>query len=103
MARNRGAALTGPTGTDSSSTERIRTPTNGPHDGDTLDPKIAPAPGTLDFGAVRVPVPVGGTISVEPTTAGRIQATSRSTVTSARAALSASRDATAAAARAISR
>ena len=52
----------------------MRIPTNGPHDGDTLGPEITPAPGTVDFGAVRVPVPAGGTVSVEPRTAGRIQA-----------------------------
>src|SRR6478735_2166962 len=52
----------------------MRIPTNGPHDGDTLAPEITPAPGTVDFGAVRVPVPAGGTVSVEPSTAGRIQA-----------------------------
>src|SRR4051794_41958860 len=52
----------------------MRIPTNGPHDGDTLSPEITPAPGTVDFGAVRVPVPAGGTVSVEPSTAGRIQA-----------------------------
>ena len=75
MARNRGAAsrCTRPSG-DSATTQRMRIPTNGPHDGDTLAPEITPAPGTVDFGAVRVPVPAGGTVSVEPTTAGRIQA-----------------------------
>ena len=74
MARNRGAAVAAPAGGDSVATQRMRIPTNGPHDGDTLAPEITPAPGTVDFGAVRVPVPAGGTVSVEPTTAGRIQA-----------------------------
>jgi hypothetical protein len=74
VARNRGAAVAAPTGGDSVTTQRMRIPTNGPHDGDTLAPEITPAPGTVDFGAVRVPVPAGGMVSVEPTTAGRIQA-----------------------------
>ena len=42
---------------DALATQRMRIPTNGPHDGDTLGPEITPAPGTVDFGAVRVPVP----------------------------------------------
>ena len=74
MARNRGAAAAAPASGDSLATQRMRIPTNGPHDGDTLSPEITPAPGTVDFGAVRVPVPAGGTVSVEPSTAGRIQA-----------------------------
>ncbi len=74
MARNRGAAVAAPADADSATTQRMRIPTNGPHDGDTLGPEITPAPGTVDFGAVRVPVPVGGTVSVEPTTAGHVQA-----------------------------
>ncbi len=74
MARNRAGAVAAPTGDNGLTTQRIRIPTNGPHDGDTLAPEITPAPGTVDFGAVRVPLPVGGTVSVEPTTAGRIQA-----------------------------
>ena len=74
MARNRGPAVAAPAGGDSLTTQRMRIPTNGPHDGDTLSPEITPAPGTVDFGAVRVPVPAGGTVSVEPSTAGRIQA-----------------------------
>ena len=73
MARNRGA-VAAPASGDSVTTQRMRIPTNGPHDGDTLSPEITPAPGTVDFGAVRVPVPAGGTVSVEPSTAGRIQA-----------------------------
>jgi len=74
VARNRGAAAAAPASGDSLATQRMRIPTNGPHDGDTLSPEITPAPGTVDFGAVRVPVPAGGTVSVEPSTAGRIQA-----------------------------
>jgi uncharacterized protein DUF3710 len=74
VARNRGAAVAAPTSGDAVATQRMRIPTNGPHDGDTLSPEITPAPGTVDFGAVRVPVPAGGTVSVEPSTAGRIQA-----------------------------
>ena len=74
MARNRGAAAAGPTDVDSATTQRMRIPTNGPHDNDTLGSEITPAPGTVDFGALRVPVPVGGMVSVEPTTAGRVQA-----------------------------
>ncbi|WP_300009197.1 DUF3710 domain-containing protein [Pseudonocardia sp.] len=46
----------------------------GPHDAEDLDPGAAPAPGTVDFGSVRVPVPEGGTVTVEPTANGRLQA-----------------------------
>ena len=74
MARNRGAAAAAPTDVDGATTQRMRMPTNGPHDNDTLGSEFIPAPGTVDFGALRVPVPVGGMVSVEPTTAGRIQA-----------------------------
>ena len=70
MARNRGAAVAAPANVDSATTQRMRIPTNGPHDGDTLGPEITTAPGTVDFGAVRLPMPAGGTVSVEPTTGG---------------------------------
>ena len=74
MARNRGAAIAAPADVDSATTQRMRIPTNGPHDGDTLGPEVSPVPGTVDFGAVRVPVPAGGMVSVEPSAAGRVQA-----------------------------
>jgi hypothetical protein len=49
-------------------------PAGGPYDGDDLDPEITDAAGIVDFGAVRVPVPARGTVAVEPTANGRMQA-----------------------------
>jgi hypothetical protein len=49
-------------------------PLSGPYDGDDLDPEITDAAGVVDFGAVRVPVPSQGTVAVEPTANGRMQA-----------------------------
>ncbi|GAA1323466.1 DUF3710 domain-containing protein [Pseudonocardia xinjiangensis] len=49
-------------------------PATGPYDGDDLDPEITDAAGLVDFGAVRVPVPMQGTVAVEPTANGRMQA-----------------------------
>jgi Protein of unknown function (DUF3710) len=47
-------------------------PTQGPYDEDDLDPEQTAAE-LVDFGAVRVPVPRGGQVSVEPEE-GRLQA-----------------------------
>ena len=75
MARDRGGAVaTSNDKAETAATQRMRIPTNGPHDGDTADPEITPAPGTMDFGAVKVPVPAEGSVTVEPSTEGRIQA-----------------------------
>ena len=53
----------------------IRSPErSGPHDADDVDPDPGDAPGMVDFGAVRVPVPERGTITVEPGENGRMQA-----------------------------
>ena len=49
-------------------------PPTGPHDGDVLDPEVTDAAGLVDFGAIRVPVPPDGTVTVEPTANGRMQA-----------------------------
>ncbi|MCU1664947.1 MAG: hypothetical protein JWR58_5012, partial [Pseudonocardia sp.] len=49
-------------------------PLGGPYDGDDMDPEITDAAGVVDFGAVRVPVPPRGTVAVEPTANGRMQA-----------------------------
>jgi hypothetical protein len=46
----------------------------GPYDGGDLDPEATDAAGTVDFGAVRVPVPADGTVTVEPSAGGRMQA-----------------------------
>lgn len=46
----------------------------GPLDVDDLDPGVALPPNTLDFGAIRVPVPDRGKVTVEPTANGRMQA-----------------------------
>ncbi|WP_433295591.1 DUF3710 domain-containing protein [Pseudonocardia sp. CA-142604] len=46
----------------------------GPYDGDDLDPEATDASGVVDFGAVQVPVPKRGTVAVEPTANGRMQA-----------------------------
>ena len=59
---------------DARSPEEADGPLTGPHDGEDLDPEITDAAGTVDFGAMRVPVPMRGTISVEPTANGRMQA-----------------------------
>ncbi|WP_343938840.1 DUF3710 domain-containing protein, partial [Pseudonocardia zijingensis] len=49
-------------------------PPTGPHDGDALDPEVTDAAGLVDFGSIRVPVPPEGTVTVEPTAGGRMQA-----------------------------
>ncbi|GAA5116381.1 DUF3710 domain-containing protein [Pseudonocardia adelaidensis] len=49
-------------------------PPTGPHDGDELDPELTDAAGLVDFGSLRVPVPPDGTVTVEPTAGGRMQA-----------------------------
>jgi hypothetical protein len=49
-------------------------PLTGPHDADDLDPEITDAIGLVDFGSIRVPVPADGTVTVEPTANGRMQA-----------------------------
>jgi Protein of unknown function (DUF3710) len=49
-------------------------PDSGPYDGDDLDPEATDASGVVDFGAVQVPVPKRGTVAVEPTANGRMQA-----------------------------
>lgn len=46
----------------------------GPFDADDLGPDLDEAVGSVDFGAVRVPVPDRGTLSVEPAAGGRMQA-----------------------------
>ncbi len=75
MARVRGTAALAPTvGPDGAATARLRLPGGGPHDADTLDADFTPAAGTLDFGAVRVPVPADGTVALEPSSEGRMQA-----------------------------
>jgi Protein of unknown function (DUF3710) len=47
---------------------------SGPHDADDVHAELSDAPGVVDFGAVRVPVPDRGTITVEPGENGRMQA-----------------------------
>lgn len=74
MARTRGTAAPLTESVHATETQRLRLPTNGPHDADALGAEVVVAPGTLDFGAVRLPVPDEGAVEVEPTTAGRIQA-----------------------------
>lgn len=49
-------------------------PPTGPHDGGDLDPELTDAAGLVDFGSIRVPVPPDGTVTVEPTANGRMQA-----------------------------
>ncbi|WP_214369574.1 DUF3710 domain-containing protein [Pseudonocardia sp. H11422] len=49
-------------------------PPFGPLDIDDLDPEFSDAVGRLDFGAVQLPVPPQGTVTVEPTANGRLQA-----------------------------
>ncbi len=46
----------------------------GPFDVDDADPRVSSAPGVLDFGALRVPMPPAGQVSVEPSANGRMQA-----------------------------
>lgn len=46
----------------------------GPHDADDLDRELIDAAGNVDFGAVRVPVPERGSVTVEPSENGRMQA-----------------------------
>jgi Protein of unknown function (DUF3710) len=48
--------------------------TTGPFDVEALDTGSALPPDAVDFGALRVPVPEGGTVAVEPTAGGRMQA-----------------------------
>lgn len=45
----------------------------GPFDAEDLDPTVVD-PGLLDFGSIRVPVPPEGSVTVEPTANGRLQA-----------------------------
>ncbi|TQM37310.1 DUF3710 domain-containing protein [Pseudonocardia cypriaca] len=49
-------------------------PPTGPHDSADLDPEVTEAAGLVDFGSIRVPVPPEGTVTVEPTAGGRMQA-----------------------------
>lgn len=49
-------------------------PADGPYDGDDPDLDTGEDGDRLDFGAVRVPVPDRGTVTVEPTANGRMQA-----------------------------
>lgn len=69
---------TGQTGAFGTGTYRAprRTPPRdfGPFDAAELDPDLPDPPSLVDFGAVRVPVPDDGTVSVEPTADGRLQA-----------------------------
>ncbi|MBW0118751.1 DUF3710 domain-containing protein, partial [Pseudonocardia abyssalis] len=46
----------------------------GPFDAEDLDAAVGSPPGLLDFGSIRVPVPEAGTVTVEPTANGRLQA-----------------------------
>ncbi|MGI5130903.1 DUF3710 domain-containing protein [Pseudonocardia sp. CA-107938] len=46
----------------------------GPFDVDDADPRVSSAPGVLDFGSLRVPLPPTGRVTVEPTANGRMQA-----------------------------
>ncbi|GAA3236513.1 hypothetical protein GCM10017691_34810 [Pseudonocardia petroleophila] len=46
----------------------------GPFDAEDLDAAVGPPPGLLDFGSIRVPVPPEGSVTVEPTANGRLQA-----------------------------
>ena len=41
-------------------------PGTGPYDGDSMEPDAELDAGTTDFGALRVPVPAGGAVMVEP-------------------------------------
>ena len=54
--------------------EPVHVPGDGPHDVENLDPQVTLGAGTVDFGAVRVPVPERGTVTVEPSDEGRMQA-----------------------------
>jgi Protein of unknown function (DUF3710) len=78
VARVRGsaalAAATSTGGQSALATQRLRVTTNGPHDVEALDAQFVPAPGTVDFGAVKVPIPADGSVVVEPSAAGRMQA-----------------------------
>lgn len=49
-------------------------PADGPYDGDDPDLDTGEDGDRVDFGAVRVPVPDRGTVTVEPTANGRMQA-----------------------------
>jgi hypothetical protein len=49
-------------------------PAFGPYDEDDLDAELTDALGRVDFGAVRVPVPRSGSVTVEPAGSGRLQA-----------------------------
>ncbi|MHA6783565.1 DUF3710 domain-containing protein [Pseudonocardia saturnea] len=67
----------GATGTFGTAAIRRRLAANrdfGPFDAEDLDPSLPGPPGLLDFGSVRVPVPPEGTVTVEPTANGRLQA-----------------------------
>jgi hypothetical protein len=50
--------------------ERGARPGTGPHDGDAMEPDAELDNGTTDFGALRVPLPPGGAVMVEPPGAG---------------------------------
>jgi hypothetical protein len=54
--------------------EPVHVPGDGPHDVEDLDPEVTLAAGTVDFGAVRVPLPEHGTVDVDPAEKGRMQA-----------------------------
>ncbi len=54
--------------------EPVHVPGDGPHDVEDLDPEVTLGAGTVDFGAVRVPVPERGTVAVDPSEKGRMQA-----------------------------
>ncbi|MBN9100166.1 MAG: DUF3710 domain-containing protein [Pseudonocardia sp.] len=59
---------------DEAAYEPVHVPGDGPHDVEDLDPEVTLAAGTVDFGAVRVPVPERGTVDVDPAEKGRMQA-----------------------------
>ena len=66
------------TGTSGGHPARVTEPRDfGPFDAEDLpelDPELTDPIGLVDFGAVRVPVPADGTVTVEPTANGRLQA-----------------------------
>jgi len=46
----------------------------GPYDVDDLPPDLTDAAGRVDFGALRLPVPAAGSVTVEPSAGGRLTA-----------------------------
>src|SRR6478752_3334155 len=46
----------------------------GPYDSESYPKELDDLPGMVDLGSLRLPVPLGGIVSVEPPQAGRINA-----------------------------